>query len=687
MLHIRCFPCAECRVTHLALILVILLATSHSAHAATGRDEQAVADVQAGRVDMARASWWGFEAADATQALQAALNSRARQVIVDNTGDPWIVTTITLPSDKEIILESGVVVEAKRGKFLGKSDCLFVANGQKHLAIRGNGAILRMHKDDYHHPPYEPAEWRHTLSLGGCEDVTVEGLTLQQSGGDGIYLGAGSDGAANVDITIRHVICDGNNRQGISVITAENLLIEDCVFRRTGGTAPQAGIDFEPNLPEERLVNCVVRNCRSEGNAGCGYLIYLGNMSCQSTPVSLRFDKCISNNCQQPSTYVGMTNRDGLRTVKGSIEFIDCRFEADQGGAVIIRGNEADGCLLRLQRCAIICQDKDETRWSPIAIEAPPSLNIGAGNIEISDCVLRDAVARSPISLIASPLTGLPGISGSLTYVSPAGKQSYAINEQQLAQWFPQQGRVDHIPPFAFSWQDAKPLAAEIPTTGKADDEKLISFRLRSEADLLVWGRGGEPVTLVANLETVGQHKLADSSMSVTAPDGDTRQLTPAIEGDHVAYNFTPPVSGTYRLQWRCGPNATLRPLHCSVPWTFLQTANNLHLFRCTGTLFFTVPAGVERFAIQVSGEGTAETIKATVRNTAGQTVGQQDNIALPYVFIPQRDSANETEIWSLTLEKASTGVLEDVTIRTLGIPPVFATSQKQVFAPQHKIP
>ena len=294
MPHTVRHSCYSPDITYLASALVMLLAASHSSNAATGRDEQAVADVAAGRVNTARASWWGFDETDATQALQAALNSRARQVVVDNTGSPWVVTTITLPSDKEIVFETGVVVDARRGKFLGKGDCLFVASGQKNLVLRGDGATLRMHKDDYHHSPYEPAEWRHALSVCGCQDVIVEGLTLQDSGGDGIYLGAGPAGATNTNITIRRVICDGNNRQGISVITAENLLIEDSTFRRTSGTAPQAGIDLEPNRPEERLVNCVVRNCRSEENAGCGYLIYLGQMSRASTPVSIRFEKCTS---------------------------------------------------------------------------------------------------------------------------------------------------------------------------------------------------------------------------------------------------------------------------------------------------------------------------------------------------------------------------------------------------------
>lgn len=682
----RPLPCTPFpRAARLLLLpLVTLLPASPRAVADVPRNEQAVADVAAGRVDTARASWWGFDDTDATGALQAAIHSRARRVVIDNTGSPWRVTTISLPSDKEIVWEAGTVVEAQRGKFLGKGDCLFVASGQQNLTLRGEDATLRMHKQDYQNPPYEPAEWRHALEIRGCRNVTVEGLTFQNSGGDGIYLGAGRDGATNTDITIRRVVCVDNHRQGISVITAENLLIEDSTFRGTRGTAPQAGIDFEPNRPDERLVNCVLRNCHSEDNAGCGYLIYLGPLSRASTPVSLRFEQCTSQGCQQPSVYIGIANSQGLRSVTGRIEFADCRFDADAGGGLIIRGNETDGCQQRFVRCEIIRRDQHEKHAAPIIVEAPRSLEAGTGNIELSQCTVRDAIARQPIALIASPLAGLPGISGSLTSYDPAGERCYTIDASQLAAWFPGQGRVDQIVPYEFSWPelswpDARPAATDAPAAQLVDEPPHM-FHLRGEADLLVWGQAGEAVELLADLGTVAAHPLAEGNMTLVAPDGTPTQLVSAAHNGHTAYRFTPPASGTYCLQWRSGPHATFTPLRCAVPWALLQPPRGLHLFRCTGQLQFAVPAGVTRFALQVSGEGSAETVKATLRDAAGEVRGVQDNIAAPHVFVPQRDQADMPEVWTLTLENASTGVLEDVTIQTLGIPPVFAARQGHMF-------
>lgn len=55
---------------------------------------------------------------------------------------------------------------------------------------------------------------------------------------------------------------------------------------------PRAGIDSEPNNSDERIVNCVMRNCRSENNAGAGYVAYLVPLDATSLPVSLRLEKC-----------------------------------------------------------------------------------------------------------------------------------------------------------------------------------------------------------------------------------------------------------------------------------------------------------------------------------------------------------------------------------------------------------
>ncbi len=178
---------------------------------------------------------------------------------------------------------------AKKGAFKGRTDCLFRAELKENITLSGYGAALRMRRSDYDGPDYGKSEYRHVLGVNSCTNVGVYGLTLAESGGDGLYLGAAQEGVTNKNVHIKDVVCASNYRQGISVITAEDLLIENCTLRDTVGTAPQAGVDFEPNSPGERLVNCVMRNCVTQNNRGNGYEIYLGNgPRCHATVVALR---------------------------------------------------------------------------------------------------------------------------------------------------------------------------------------------------------------------------------------------------------------------------------------------------------------------------------------------------------------------------------------------------------------
>jgi hypothetical protein len=107
-----------------------------------------------------------------------------------------------------------------------------------------------------------------------------------------------------------------------------------------------------------------------------------------------------------------------------------------------------------------------------------------------------------------------------------------------------------------------------------------------------------------------------------------------------------------------------------------------VNLIRPAGTLYFLIPAGVKRFALQIEGQGTAETVKAVVRDASGRVAEQEDNIGAPHVFILGRDRVTLAEIWSVTFDRASQGVLEDVSIQMLGVPPIFGATPSEVFVP-----
>ena len=314
---------AGCRATDPALI-----ASPPTAAASRGTslppDLRAVAEVTAGRLDRADAAWWGFDPADATAALQAAIDSGAPVVVVPAAPSPWVVGPLRLRSNLELVLEEGAVIEARAGAFLGRAENLLKGDGVENVTIRGYGATLRMRKADYTGPPYEKSQWRHAISLVSARRVRILGLRIESSGGDGIYLGSSRDRTLPPyceDVHIKDVTLLDHHRQGISVISARRLLIEDTIMANTRGTAPRAGIDFEPNQPHEELTDCVLRRCTLVDNAGAGLQVFLRKLDETSLPVSISVEDCVirGNLLQVWVTPAGGAPSGTVRIVGGDV--------------------------------------------------------------------------------------------------------------------------------------------------------------------------------------------------------------------------------------------------------------------------------------------------------------------------------------------------------------------------------
>lgn len=411
----------------------LVLAVEAVAGEAGNVNQRMIAQVASGRVKVARASWWGFDPDDSTEALQAAINSGAKRLTVDNVGKPWVVRPIILASNQMIVFSPGVEVIAKRGDFKGKNDCLFRGATKENITLIGYGATLRMRRSDYDGPDYEKAEWRTVLSFHGCSNVKVYGLTLTESGGDGIYLGSGPNGDTNKNVHIKDVTCARNYRQGISVITAEDLLIENTVMRDTAGTSPQAGIDFEPNRPEERLVNVVMRNCTTRGNKGDGYELYLPPLDATSEPVSIRMENCRSIDDGMCSVRVASGNRPG-KAVKGSVEFLNCTFQAGRRIGVLIWNKPSTGCKVRFENCSILDAAWDRTNPAPIVFRNAKDATEPIGGVEFDRCLVRDSVDRKPIAY-DDAAGGMPltAVSGTIILERDGKQEQLKITPELLA--------------------------------------------------------------------------------------------------------------------------------------------------------------------------------------------------------------------------------------------------------------
>lgn len=389
------------------------------------KNPQAIAEVQSGQRTEANAAWWGFNPEDATETLQAAIRSGAKKVIVPNVGKDWIVRPIHLVSDQEIFLEPGVVITAQRGAYRGRGDSVLNADNVTNLVIRGYGATVRMQKEDYivgkvlkdlgwnrWYGQYEKAEWRMTLAIRGCVNVKVEGLSLRDSGGDGIYVAGGKLGHSK-NINIKDVVCDNNYRQGISVISVNGLLVEDSQFNNTWGTPPSSGVDLEPDSPQELMQNVVFRNCSFKDNYGDGIEVFLANLRSNPPPVSILFERCNITSKRGPGIRVTRIGDDGP---EGTIEFRNCNVESTEAYGIKVRDTSADRAKIRFVECVVRDTARDRQygdMWSPVALEASQSdRQKKFGGIEFVKCTVEDERARPAV--VAKTETGLFNVMGDI---------------------------------------------------------------------------------------------------------------------------------------------------------------------------------------------------------------------------------------------------------------------------------
>lgn len=429
------------RLFSLVVIMVGLLASSAIAKEEATKwagdtqrqaNPQAVAGVLEGKLDTANVAWWGFDPEDSTRFVQAAINSGAQRVVISNMGQDWVITPITLAGDQEIFLEPGVVVSAKKGAFHGTHDSLFKAMDKSNITIGGYGATLKMQKQDYMSDAYKKAQWRSAIYIESGTNVRIYGLTIRDTGGDGVYLGDAGERGYSKDVFIEDVFFDNGYRQGISLISAENVLIDNCTFKDTGGTGPAGGIDLEPDHPTCRLINIVVRNCIAENNQGPGFIVSPAKMSAESEDVSVLIENCYVRSGRGHGLMVSGIRDDGPG---GVIEFRNCHVENTRLHGARILDKSADNARVRFVNCT----------WKNVATgaedaggyEGVPNVPImyhlrgvswshKPGGVDFVDCALEDQKNR-PFIAYRAVFEGAPvlhDLGGNITVSNPKGVQS-----------------------------------------------------------------------------------------------------------------------------------------------------------------------------------------------------------------------------------------------------------------------
>jgi hypothetical protein len=318
------------------------------------------------------ASTFGWNATNATTAFVNAINSANDTIVIDKQASDWMInpTHFEYVNNKTIIFENGVNLVARPGAFSGIYSTLFYLDECNNITVIGYGATFKMQKNEY--IAYNNSQYRHCISMMSCNNIKIYGLKLMDSGGDGILVASWTGITLQrycENILLKDLWADNHYRQGISVISAQHLRIENCWFTNTAGTAPQAGVDIEPNQPYERLIDIVFEKCRFTGNAGGGILIAPISINNTTLPMDITFNNCcVANNGvnrYQISTYGYASG------ATGNVNFNNCMTDGGAysvGGTKLASGYKANfnNCVFRNPTNIVINFDDHTTSTSTI---------------------------------------------------------------------------------------------------------------------------------------------------------------------------------------------------------------------------------------------------------------------------------------------------------------------------------
>ena len=581
-----------------------------------------------------KASSFGFDKVDATRCLQSAIDSGAKKVIVDNTGAPWIIAPVKLRSNLELVFADGVQVKAQKGSYKSKIDCMFSGGNVENVTVRGEGtAVLEMLKNDYmKQPEYLFSEWRHCISFRGSTNIVIRNLTLKSSGGDGIYISNSAKNGPCRKVLIENIISDDHHRQGISVISAVDLLVRNCKFINTSGTAPQCGIDLEPNNSRDMLVNNVVENCEFYGNASGGISVFLPYLT---TPVSIVIRDCkIYGNSYGMRTNARMGAKGEIQ--QGTILFENCQVYGNRTSPLTITGQQKNGMTVTLRNCTL-----DHRKGSGAVItfnNARVGSNMTGVNFE--NCTVYPG--KNPMfKVVKRTGFGVDELKGDVKVIADNGKVS-KIDWAKLSKQHPEDKEMQK---FDFAEVEFEKLR---PQNGAAPKGKPQTWRFRGSTTCLLYtDKAGEfdvnfkVITLRPNRKFNYQVvvKLANNTLvekfNVNKPDY-TRK-------------FKSNGKRLYILEINRSSQTIDVSANCAGFGFLVQ--NRVALFRGgMKKMYFYVQPGVKEFKIEVLGTGAGEWVTAQLCNAAGTVVDKCTKNPGAVILKGVRSDISKGEVWQLKL-------------------------------------
>jgi hypothetical protein len=202
---------------------------------------------------------------DGTEYLQSLLD-KEDEVIVP-AGTEWSVNAL-----QSLRMRSGNILQLDGMLRAMPNDkdhsAVILIDHVQRVKVHGAGKIFG---ERYSHKGTMGPEHSHGMGVRATHssEIEISGITAQQCLGDGFYLQDVND------TKVHGVTGHDNRRNSLSLTQGERIKIIGNTFGATNGPSPlpQSGIDIEPDLAEQQLIDITVSGNRFIKNKGAGVYI------------------------------------------------------------------------------------------------------------------------------------------------------------------------------------------------------------------------------------------------------------------------------------------------------------------------------------------------------------------------------------------------------------------------------
>lgn len=338
----------------------------------------------------------GDDVADDTVAFQAALDAAEDRILLVCKPDvAYRVGPLFVRNRTTLWFEPGVVIHA-RGS-LGTFERLLNIDDVSDVTIHGNMALLDMEGQ------FTTGEQRHGVFMRGTTRVRIHNFHAKGCGGDGFYIGNGTVQDWCQDTELRGCVATENRRQGLSIVSADQCLIQGGVYQSTGkgpagGTSPMSGIDCEANTPTDRMRGIRISDVVTYDNASNGIVFPGIAYNDDVGPIEVTIENHYS--LEDLVGFQANILDNSVTLTEGWVRYNNGHIYRSTAGSIIVRNWDADGGVRveinnpTVVNCNVQASTSDKFGAAIQVIKEAGDLGTHAlGNVVINNPVLRDTRA------------------------------------------------------------------------------------------------------------------------------------------------------------------------------------------------------------------------------------------------------------------------------------------------------